>query len=53
MPVPEQELEDEFHTYRVITRIWVARKPPSYAFINSDDCKNAQDTIRDMDGKYN
>ena len=30
--IPEQELEDEFRTYKVLRRIWVARKPPGYLY---------------------
>ena len=53
MHVSEQKLENEFQTYGVIRRIWVARKPPSYAFIDFDDRKNTQDAIRELDGKHN
>jgi len=49
----KQELEDEFQTYRVIRRIWIARKPPDYAFIDFDDHRDAQNAIRDLDGKHN
>ncbi|ONK70511.1 uncharacterized protein A4U43_C05F34460 [Asparagus officinalis] len=48
--VTERELEDEFRTYGVIRSIWVARKPPGYAFIDFDDRRDAQDAIRDLDG---
>jgi hypothetical protein len=30
--------------------VWVARKPPGFAFIDFDDKRDAQDAIRDMDG---
>ena len=49
----EQELADEFRTYGVIRRIWVARKSPGYAFIDFDDHRDAQDAISDWDGKHN
>ena len=51
--VSAQEVEDEFQTYRVIRRIWIARKSPGYAFVDFDDCKDAQDAIRDLDSKHN
>ncbi|KAF8400417.1 hypothetical protein HHK36_013715 [Tetracentron sinense] len=38
----------------VVTRndcVWVARRPPGYAFIDFDDRRDAQDAIREMDGK--
>ncbi len=32
--------------------MWVARKPPGFAFVEFDDLRDAQDAIRAMDGKY-
>lgn len=32
--------------------VWVARKPPGFAFIDFDDRRDAQDAIRDLDGLY-
>lgn len=49
--VNERDLEDEFRVYGVIRSIWVARRPPGYAFIDFDDHRDAQDAIREMDGK--
>lgn len=47
----ERELEDEFRTYGVLRSVWVARKPPGYAFIEFDDKRDAVDAIRSLDGK--
>lgn len=30
--------------------VWVARRPPGYAFIDFDDYRDAQDAIRELDG---
>jgi hypothetical protein len=30
--------------------VWVARKPPGFAFIDFDDKRDAEDAIRDLDG---
>ncbi|KAK6912444.1 Zinc finger, CCHC-type, partial [Dillenia turbinata] len=49
--VTEGELEDEFRVYGVIRSVWVARRPPGYAFIDFDDRRDAQDAIRELDGK--
>ncbi|KAI8527138.1 hypothetical protein RHMOL_Rhmol12G0052400 [Rhododendron molle] len=49
--VSERELEDEFRTYGVLRSVWVARRPPGYAFIEFDDKRDALDAIRDLDGK--
>ncbi|KAL6547631.1 Serine/arginine-rich splicing factor rsz22a [Orobanche hederae] len=34
-----------------IASVWVARRPPGYAFIDFDDRRDAQDAIKDLDGK--
>ncbi|CAK9189681.1 unnamed protein product [Sphagnum troendelagicum] len=47
----ERELEDEFRVYGVLRSVWVARKPPGFAFVEFDDLRDAQDAIRAMDGK--
>ncbi|XP_027354331.1 serine/arginine-rich splicing factor RSZ22-like [Abrus precatorius] len=49
--VTERDLEDEFHVFGVIRSVWVARRPPGYAFIDFDDRRDAQDAIRELDGK--
>ncbi|XP_010278048.1 PREDICTED: serine/arginine-rich splicing factor RSZ22-like [Nelumbo nucifera] len=49
--VTERELEDEFRVFGVLRSVWVARKPPGYAFIDFDDRRDAQDAIRELDGK--
>ncbi|KAK6927714.1 RNA recognition motif domain, partial [Dillenia turbinata] len=47
--VTEGELEDEFRVFGVIRSVWVARRPPGYAFIDFDDRRDAQDAIRELD----
>ncbi|KAM7459669.1 hypothetical protein LguiA_036663 [Lonicera macranthoides] len=49
--VSERELEDEFRVFGVIRSVWVARRPPGYAFVDFDDRRDAQDAIRELDGK--
>ncbi|PSR84850.1 Serine/arginine-rich splicing factor like [Actinidia chinensis var. chinensis] len=49
--VSERELEDEFRIYGVLRSVWVARRPPGYAFIEFDDRRDAIDAIRALDGK--
>ncbi|WOK99887.1 serine/arginine-rich splicing factor RSZ21A isoform X1 [Canna indica] len=46
-----RELEDKFRVFGVLRSVWVARKPPGFAFIDFDDRRDAQDAIRDLDGK--
>ncbi|KAJ6855092.1 hypothetical protein NC651_039920 [Populus alba x Populus x berolinensis] len=49
--VSERDLEDEFRMYGVLRSVWVARRPPGYAFIEFDDRRDAIDAIRALDGK--
>ncbi|KAL5699342.1 hypothetical protein ACHQM5_030260 [Ranunculus cassubicifolius] len=49
--VSEKDLEEEFSRFGPIKGIWVARKPPGYAFIDFDDRMDALDAIRDLNGK--
>ncbi|KAM0936496.1 putative transcription factor interactor and regulator CCHC(Zn) family [Dioscorea sansibarensis] len=49
--VTERELEDEFRIYGVLRSVWVARRPPGYAFIEFDDRRDALDAIDRLDGK--
>lgn len=30
--------------------VWVARRPPGYAFLDFEDPRDARDAIRDLDG---
>ncbi|XP_027153947.1 serine/arginine-rich splicing factor RSZ21A-like [Coffea eugenioides] len=49
--VTERDLEDEFRFYGVLRSVWVARRPPGYAFVEFDDRRDAEDAIRALDGK--
>ncbi|PWA71427.1 serine/arginine-rich splicing factor RSZ21A [Artemisia annua] len=48
--VSERELEDEFRVYGVLKNVWVARRPPGYAFVEFDDRRDALDAIKALDG---
>ncbi|KAF3338516.1 serine/arginine-rich splicing factor RSZ21A isoform X1 [Carex littledalei] len=50
--VSARDLEDEFRVFGVLRSVWVARKPPGFAFIEFDDRRDAMDAIRDLDGKH-
>ncbi|XP_076940221.1 serine/arginine-rich splicing factor RSZ22A-like [Bidens hawaiensis] len=49
--VNERDIEDEFRPFGVIRNVWVARRPPGYGFVDFDDKRDAQDAIRELDGK--
>ncbi|KAK7849674.1 serine/arginine-rich splicing factor rsz22a [Quercus suber] len=48
--VNERDLEDAFRDFGVIESVWVARRPPGYAFIDFEDRRDAEDAIREIDG---
>ena len=50
--IEEKDLEDAFSKYGRIEKIWVARKPPGFAFIDFDDQRDAEDAVEEMNGKY-
>jgi len=45
-----QELEDVFHRFGRIRKVWVARRPPGFAFIEFEDIRDAEDAVRALDG---
>uniref|UniRef100_A0A2N9GPZ1 RRM domain-containing protein n=1 Tax=Fagus sylvatica TaxID=28930 RepID=A0A2N9GPZ1_FAGSY len=47
--VTERELEDEFRMFGVLRSVWVARRPPGYAFVEFDDRRDALDAIHSLD----
>mmetsp|Transcript_25072 Transcript_25072/g.54510 ORF Transcript_25072/g.54510 Transcript_25072/m.54510 type:complete len:183 (+) Transcript_25072:93-641(+) len=46
----ERELDNEFGRFGRIYKIWVARKPPGFAFIDFEDYRDAEDAVRKLDG---
>eukprot|EP00850_Spirogloea_muscicola_P022544 SM000300S11719 [mRNA] locus=s300:55588:56525:- [translate_table: standard] len=46
----EREMEDEFRVYGVLRSVWVARKPPGFAFIEFEDRRDAEDAIKGSNG---
>mmetsp|Transcript_41905 Transcript_41905/g.78391 ORF Transcript_41905/g.78391 Transcript_41905/m.78391 type:complete len:178 (-) Transcript_41905:410-943(-) len=50
--VTERELEDEFMKFGTLRSVWVARKPPGFAFIEFQDPRDADDACRDVDGRH-
>ena len=44
------ELEDAFGKYGRLMKVWVARRPPGFAFIEFEDDRDAEDAVRAIDG---
>eukprot|EP00884_Botryococcus_braunii_P013702 jgi/Botrbrau1/22332/Bobra.0002s0011.1 len=49
--ITERELEEEFVRFGTLRSVWVARKPPGFAFVEFDDLRDAEDAVRKLDGK--
>eukprot|EP00199_Chlamydomonas_sp_CCMP681_P003333 CAMPEP_0119103764 /NCGR_PEP_ID=MMETSP1180-20130426/2134_1 /TAXON_ID=3052 ORGANISM="Chlamydomonas cf sp, Strain CCMP681" /NCGR_SAMPLE_ID=MMETSP1180 /ASSEMBLY_ACC=CAM_ASM_000741 /LENGTH=160 /DNA_ID=CAMNT_0007088343 /DNA_START=19 /DNA_END=501 /DNA_ORIENTATION=- len=47
--ITERELEDEFGRFGRIRSVWVARKPPGFAFMEFEDIRDAEDAVRKLD----
>ena len=47
----KQALEKEFERYGALKNVWVARNPPGFAFVEFEDPHDAEDAIRELDGK--
>ncbi|RUS79707.1 hypothetical protein EGW08_012541, partial [Elysia chlorotica] len=46
----KQELEERFAKYGQLRNVWVARKPPGFAFVEFHDRQDAEDAVRACDG---
>jgi RNA recognition motif-containing protein len=47
----KEELESAFGYYGPLRSVWVARNPPGFAFIDFEDIRDAEDAVRNLDGK--
>ena len=43
-------LDAEFCKFGSLRSVWVARKPPGFAFIEFQDPRDAEDATRELDG---
>jgi len=44
------DIEDVFQKYGTVRDVWVARKPPGFAFVEMEDPRDAKDAARGLDG---
>ncbi|GIY34858.1 RNA-binding protein Rsf1 [Caerostris extrusa] len=48
--IQKEDLEREFGKYGTLTKVWVARNPPGFAFIEFEDDQEASEAIKEMNG---
>jgi len=44
------ELEDAFSPFGTVKNVWIAKKPPGFAFILMEDARDAEDAVKELDG---
>ena len=44
------EIEDAFGEYGPLRNVWVARNPPGFAFVEFENSRDAEDSVRGLDG---
>lgn len=47
----KQDVEDAFSYYGPIRNVWVARNPPGFAFVEFEDVRDAEDAVKEVDGR--
>ena len=44
------DLEDTFARYGPVKNVWVARRPPGFAFVEMETSRDAEDAVKGLDG---
>ena len=44
-PCEAYEVEDIFKKYGQVTDVWIARRPPGFAFVSMSDMRDAEDAV--------
>ena len=48
----KEEIEREFERFGRLHDVWVARNPPGFAFVEFEDARDAEDAIKELDGRH-
>ena len=48
----KSDLEYEFGYFGRLLSVWVAKNPPGFSYIEFDDPRDAEDAIKDLDGRF-
>lgn len=48
--ISERDLEEKFGRHGRLRNVWVARKPPGFAFIEFEDGRDAEEAVKAIDG---
>ncbi|KAK7491457.1 hypothetical protein BaRGS_00017286 [Batillaria attramentaria] len=46
----KEELEEKFSKYGPLRSVWIARKPPGFAFVEFEDARDAEDAVKALRG---
>ena len=49
--ITKEDVQSFFANAGSIIKLWVARKPPGFGFVEFEDARDAEDAIEDLDGK--
>merc|ERR1711962_80635 len=50
-PPSTTEVEKEFSYYGKLQSVWIARRPPGFAYVEFEDARDARDACKDLDGR--
>ncbi|XP_022258412.1 RNA-binding protein 1-like isoform X2 [Limulus polyphemus] len=46
----KHDIEAAFNKFGPLRNVWVARNPPGFAFVEFEDSRDAEDSVRSLDG---
>merc|ERR1712176_840663 len=50
-PPSTTEVEKEFSYYGKLQSVWIARRPPGFAYVEFEEGRDARDACKDLDGR--